>query len=65
MEFGRLENIDQFNFTFPPNHPGTAKILGGTKSKELYVYVGAPIWNDPGFPGKIYPAKARDKDFVK
>jgi len=65
MQFGRLENITSVDFTFPENHPGTAKILGGSKSKKLNVYVGAPIWSDPGFPGKIYPAKARDKDFVK
>ncbi|MFM7021966.1 MAG: DUF72 domain-containing protein [Flavobacteriales bacterium] len=65
MEFGHLENISNVDFTFPPPHPGTAKILGGDKSKKVNVYVGAPIWNHPGFPGKIYPAKARDKDFVK
>jgi uncharacterized protein YecE (DUF72 family) len=65
MKFGRLENINNVDFTFPLSHTGTAKILGGTKSKTLNVYVGAPVWNDPGFPGKIYPPKARDKDFVK
>lgn len=65
MKFGRLENIDNVDFSFPSIHPGTEKILGGTKNKILNVYVGAPVWNDPGFPGKIYPPKARDKDFVK
>lgn len=65
MEFGRLSNIDQVDFTFPESHPGTAKILGGTKSKTLHVHVGIPVWSDPGFPGKIYPLKAQAKDFVK
>lgn len=65
MQFGRLEDITYVDFSFPSSHPGTEKILGGSKSETLKVYVGAPVWNDPGFPGKIYPAKARDKDFVK
>lgn len=65
MDFGRLENIENVDFSFPPSHSGTVKILGGTKSKTLNVYVGAPIWNDDGFLGKIYPAKARSKDFLK
>lgn len=65
MKFGRLEDINAVDFSFPSPHAGTAKILGGSKSNHLQVYVGAPVWNDPGFPGKIYPPKARDKDFVK
>jgi len=65
MQFGRVPNITSIDFTFPPNHPGTNKVLGGAKSETLNVYVGAPVWSDPGFPGKIYPAKAREKDFVK
>ncbi|HYG52993.1 MAG TPA: DUF72 domain-containing protein [Flavobacteriales bacterium] len=65
MQFGRLENITSVDFGFPPTHPGTEKILGGTRNQNFNVYVGAPIWNDPGFKGKIYPEKARDKDFVK
>lgn len=65
MEFGRLENIENVDFSFPPSHLGVKKILGGTKSKTLNVYVGAPVWNDDGFLGKIYPAKARSKDFLK
>lgn len=65
MHFGRLENIDQVDFSLPPVHPGTEKILGGAKSETLNVYVGAPVWSHPGFPGKIYPAHAKEKDFVK
>src|ERR1044072_7199830 len=65
MQFGRLQNIDAVDFSLPHSHPGTEKIVGGTKSEALNIYIGAPVWNDPGFPGKIYPADAREKDFVK
>lgn len=65
MQFGRVADINSVDFTFPVSHPGTEKILGGTKSETVSVFVGAPVWSDPGFPGKIYPAGAREKDFVK
>lgn len=65
MEFGRLENIENIDFTLPSDHPGTLKVLGGVKTKNPKLYIGAPIWSDPGFPGKLYPAKAREKDYLK
>lgn len=65
MQFGRVPDLSLVNFSFPVNHLGTDKVLGGVKSKTLNVYVGAPVWSDPGFAGKIYPLKAREKDFVK
>ncbi len=65
MKFGHLENIDHVDFSLPTTHPGTEKILGGKKSRTLNVYIGAATWNHPDFPGKIYPANARDKDLLK
>jgi uncharacterized protein YecE (DUF72 family) len=65
MKFGKIENIDHVDFTFPPSHPGTEKILGGVKNKTFHVHIGAAVWNDPGFPGKIYPPRTKDKDFLK
>lgn len=65
MDFGRLDNIEQVDFSFPPDHPGVKKILNGTRSDKLSVYVGAPVWTHEEFIGKIYPANAKAKDFVK
>lgn len=64
MEFGKLKNIEQVNFTIPPCHSGIAKVLGGIKSQVLNVYIGAPVWSDTGFPSKIYPIEARKRDFI-
>jgi len=65
MEFGRLTNIDHIDFSLPPDHPGISRILGGKRHPDPKVYVGAPVWSHPGFPGKIYPPKARDRDFIR
>lgn len=65
MEFGRISNIENTDFTLPPDHPGTLKVLGGKTSRKCSVYVGCPIWAEPGFVGKIYPKKAKSKDFIK
>jgi uncharacterized protein YecE (DUF72 family) len=65
MQFGRVPSVDAIDFTFPENHPGTDKVLGGSKSERPEVYVGAPVWSDPGFPGKLYPAGAKEKEFVR
>jgi uncharacterized protein YecE (DUF72 family) len=65
MEFGRVSDASVIDFTFPEDHPGSIKVLGGVKASHCSVYVGCPIWADPGFVGTIYPSKAKSKDFPK
>ncbi len=65
MEFGRVSNLDSIQFSLPTDHSGTLKVLGGNKSEKLAVSIGCPIWAEPGFVGKIYPKKAKSKDFIK
>ncbi len=65
MDFGKLDNIEGVDFSLPPNHEGSMKVLGGKKAAKCSVYVGCPIWSEPGFIGKIYPLKAKSKDFPK
>lgn len=65
MDFGKLPNVDGIDFTLPADHAGVDKVLGGTRAQHVRVYVGAPVWADEGFPGKIYPVKAKSKDYVK
>lgn len=65
MEFGRVSDINNLSFTLPEDHVGTLKVLGGTKASKCSVYVGCPIWSEAGFVGKIYPKKAKSKDFPK
>jgi uncharacterized protein YecE (DUF72 family) len=65
MEFGRIKDFESINFTLPEEHPGSLKILGGKKAKQITIYLGCPIWSDDGFVGKIYPLKAQPRNYVK
>jgi uncharacterized protein YecE (DUF72 family) len=65
MDFGRLPNIDNADFTFPPEHPGNVNILPGFPSEEIATYVGCPIWGEKGWVGKIYPKGTKEKDYLK
>lgn len=65
MDFGRDVEITTVNFSLPPEHPASSKILGGEKKKDIKVYVGGVLWSDENFVGHIYPAKAKPKDYAK
>ncbi len=65
MDFGRLSDISQVDFSLPADHAGVMKVLGGKRTPNLKVYIGCPVWSDPGFVGKIYPDKAKESDYVK
>lgn len=65
MEFGKVQDISQIDFSLKADHPGVKKILGGKPFPKPEIFVGLPEWTNEGFPGKIYPANAKSKDFVK
>ena len=45
MKFGKVDNVDEIDFSIPPDHPATDKVLSKTKAKDLNVYVGCGKWN--------------------
>jgi uncharacterized protein YecE (DUF72 family) len=66
MKFGKLpeSELDTVNFTLPSEPAGNKKILGGVKKQPVRIHIGCPQWGVPGWVGKIYPPKAREKDFL-
>ena len=66
MKFGKLpvSELDTVDFTLPPEPAGNKKILGGLKKPTVKIRIGCPQWGVPGWLGKIYPAKAKEKDFL-
>ncbi len=64
MQFGRLSNIEDVDFSIAKDHPDTTSILNKKRSKKLEIYVGCPIWAHKDWVGKIYPANAKEKDFL-
>ena len=66
MEFGRVpeEELNNINFSLPAEPAGNKKLLGGKKKKDPKIYVGCAKWGRPEWVGKIYPLKAREKNFL-
>ncbi|MDQ3019562.1 MAG: DUF72 domain-containing protein [Bacteroidota bacterium] len=66
MDFGKVENLDEVDFTLPDDHPDTEKLLKNlkkSKKQKQEVYVGCAKWGIKEWNGKLYPPKTKDKDF--
>lgn len=59
MKFGSVTTPDLVDFTLPPDHPGTAKVLSGKKNLKK-VYVGCAKWNKADLK-KFYPKGVKDE----
>jgi uncharacterized protein YecE (DUF72 family) len=65
MDFGRIKNLDDIDFTLPSDDEANKKVLEKYKSDNLpKVFVGCPIWGVKEWIGSYYPASAREKDFL-
>ena len=68
MDFGKVDpdELEKIDFTLPPDHPATTKILSksGSKNKPNF-YVGCAKWGRPDWVGKIYPTKTKAADFLE
>ena len=61
MIFGKVDNPEQVDFTLPPDHPDTEKILKKSKNKtSLHVSVGCAKWNRTDLKG-FYPRGTKDE----
>jgi uncharacterized protein YecE (DUF72 family) len=67
MDFGKVDNPDAVDFTLPPDHPATTKLLAAHKKKKLHpeVYIGCAKWGRKEWVGMIYPKGTKDADFLK
>jgi uncharacterized protein YecE (DUF72 family) len=61
MKFGQVDNPRKIDFTIPPDHPGTAKVLKrALKSNVLDAYVGCAKWNKKDLKN-FYPKGVKDE----
>jgi uncharacterized protein YecE (DUF72 family) len=67
MEFGRVpENqLDEIDFSLPTEPTFNKKILSGKPATKPKIYLGCAKWGREEWVGKIYPAKTKEKDFLK
>ncbi|MFP2994910.1 DUF72 domain-containing protein [Spongiivirga sp. MCCC 1A20706] len=61
MKFGKVEDPSIIDFSLPPDHPDTKKVLQGVKKgQELKVYVGCAKWNRQDLKN-FYPRGTKDE----
>lgn len=60
MKFGQVEDPSAIDFTLPPDHPATKKVLTKSKKKRAEVYVGCAKWNKADLKG-FYPKGTKDE----
>lgn len=65
MDFGKLTNVDQVDFTLPPDAPQTASVIARSPQATPVLFIGCPVWNNPVWVGKWYPAGTRSQNFLR
>ncbi len=65
MEFGRLPTVDGLDFSLPPDHRQTSRILQQTPPNTPTDWViGCAKWGRPDWVGKLYPKGTKNKDYL-
>ena len=67
MEFGKVQRIDNIDFTLPPDDPVTEQLwarLVPTGTEPLRVHVGGTEWGRASWVGSVYPIGTKPKDFL-
>ena len=61
MKFGRVDNPEEIDFTFPPDHSETKKVLNNGHNRNPFeVYVGCAKWNRQDLKN-FYPRGTKDE----
>src|SRR5579872_301706 len=67
MEFGKVQHLDNIDFTLPPDDWVTEELwrrLTPVPIDSLRVYVGGTEWGRTSWVGKAYPLGAKPKEFL-
>lgn len=66
MDFGRVpaDELANIDFRLPKEPDFNKTILGGKAVQSPKLYIGCAKWGRTEWVGKIYPPKAKEKDFL-
>lgn len=65
MDFGRLPNIENTDFSLPETPKETFAVLEKTvNNKTNEIFIGCPVWGEKEWVGKIYPPGTKPKEFL-
>ncbi|MFN0277412.1 MAG: DUF72 domain-containing protein [Pyrinomonadaceae bacterium] len=60
MKFGQVPNPEEIDFTIPPDHADTKRVLEGSNANGLDIHVGCAKWNKTDLKG-FYPKGVKDE----
>lgn len=65
MDFGKLQDISEVDFTLPPDVVRNVSVLkAGVKQEKTRIFVGSARWAEKSLTGKIYPPGTPQKDYL-
>lgn len=64
MKFGKVNNVDEIDFTLPEEPQDNQEIIQNPVTTTS-LYIGATGWSMPDWKGVIYPNKTKSSDFLK
>jgi uncharacterized protein YecE (DUF72 family) len=66
MEFGKLANIENVDFSLPSDHKLTALTLSGGQNngKSKHLYIGCTGWGMKEWVGEVYPKGTKAADYL-
>jgi uncharacterized protein YecE (DUF72 family) len=71
VEFGKVQYIDNIDFSLPPDDPETSVLWQRMEDRAeslqepLRAYIGGTEWGRAGWVGKVYPTGTKSGDFLK
>jgi uncharacterized protein YecE (DUF72 family) len=67
MQFGSVEpeELNSIDFSLSEEPAINKTVLPGKKNKNAKVYIGCAKWGRQEWVGKVYPDKAKEKDFLQ
>lgn len=64
MDFGRVDDINQVDFSLPQQPAFNKKVLKGKAAPHPKVYLGCAKWGRKEWIGKIYPKGTKESNFL-
>ncbi len=64
MDFGKVESLENIDFSLPADRPETTTLLAKAKKMKPEIYVGCAKWGRKDWIGTIYPEGTKEKDFL-
>jgi len=67
MKFGKLAQIEDVDFSLPPDHPKTGPALANLPARTgaMAIYLGCTGWSMKDWVGTVYPAKTPAKGYLE